>query len=147
MEGPPEECGIKQARSKQKILSSVILGYATYFQPKFKICQHLTKLCTCESVVYLEKVCVRLFYPGVIFTQKIKDQSHNVHSRISVEITSRIFETYENAARLHGCHIHNTASDMVMLTMCTFPFPHNELPHLKCMLCRYDKLTSILIPG
>ena len=48
----------------------------------------------------------------------LKDRIQDAQNRRSGEIPSRIFETYKNTVRPHGCHIYNTAADMTMATIC-----------------------------
>ena len=55
------------------------------------------------------------------------------------------FETYNNALRPHGCHIHNTASDMETETMCPYTSAHHALPYLKSVLRCCDKIPCIVI--
>ena len=62
-------------------------------------------------------------------------------------MTSYIFVTYKNAVRQNSCHIHNTASDMDMAKMCTFPSAHHALTCCKYLLCCCEKYKSIVIPG
>ena len=47
----------------------------------------------------------------------LKCTSYNVQNISYGEISSRIYETYNNAVRSHGCHIYNTTADMTMATM------------------------------
>ena len=54
-------------------------------------------------------------------SEKLIDQSCNTQNRRSGEITNRLFETYNNYIMTHGNHMFQTASDMVMANMCTYP--------------------------
>ena len=44
-------------------------------------------------------------------------------------MSSRIFETYNNAVIPHDFHVYNTATDMAMKTMCPCTYKHNGPPH------------------
>ena len=52
---------------------------------------------------------------------KNKYQSWNAQKRWYVEMANCVFETHKNPVMPHGKHILNTASDMAMTTMCTYP--------------------------
>ena len=77
----------------------------------------------------------------------LKDRSHNAQNRRSGEISSRIFETYNNYVRPHGCHIYNTGADMSMATMCPCTSKHHGIPHCKFVLCCSDKFPIIVLPS
>ena len=77
----------------------------------------------------------------------LEDKNHNVQNRRSSEISSRIFETYRNFLRPHGCHIQNTAVNMAMIKMCLCTSKHNGLLHWKCVLRCCDKCTRIVLPS
>ena len=60
---------------------------------------------------------------------------------------SHIFETYMNNMMPHGRHIYQTASDMSMATMCTYPLTQHALPHLNhvfhcCASCTHIAILS-----
>ena len=38
------------------------------------------------------------------FLKQLKDHSHNAKNIRSGKITNRIFDSYENSVRPHGCH-------------------------------------------
>ena len=59
-------------------------------------------------------------------------QSHNAHNINYGEMTSRIFETYNNIFISNCCHVYKTAPDLHMATM--FPFPSDQ-HFLPC--CRF----------
>ena len=59
-----------------------------------------------------------------ICLKHLKDRSHNAQNRRSDEISSHIFETYNNDVRPHGCHIYNTAVYMAMKIMCPCIYKH-----------------------
>ena len=61
---------------------------------------------------------------------------HNAQNRRSGEL---------NAVKSHGCHIHCTAEDMAMATMCPFPSQHHGMSHWKCVLicCKRCPILSI----
>ena len=44
---------------------------------------------------------------------------------------SRIYDTYKNDTMLHRRHIHKTASDIAIATMCDFPSDRHALPQSK----------------
>ena len=58
---------------------------------------------------------------------------------------SHIFETYKNNMIPHGHHIHQTASDMAMATMCTYPLTQHALQHWKYMFHCCSGYTRIAI--
>ena len=61
--------------------------------------------------------------------KRLKDRSHNAQNRRSDEISSHIFETYNNDVRPHGCHIYNTAVYMAMSKMCPCTSKRHGLLH------------------
>ena len=58
---------------------------------------------------------------------------HNAQNRRSIEISSRIFETYKNVVQPHGCHIYNTSADMAMAKI--FPVPLNIMVYHTGNVC------------
>ena len=83
----------------------------------------------------------------IIIWKKHKDQGHTAKNRKYGEIASCIFESHNNAVRLHGCHIHNIESDMETATMYNFTFAHHALTHWKFGLHCCDKFPDIVIPS
>ena len=76
----------------------------------------------------------------------LKYRSHNAQNRRSGEISSCIFETYNNAVVNHGCHIYNTAADMAMEKMSPCTYENHGIPQCKCVLCCFEKCPSIFLP-
>ena len=72
-------------------------------------------------------------------TNQLKDIIHNTQYRSYDKISSRIFDTYKNAVRPHGCHIYHISADMAMSIMCTCPSKNYGLPQLKYVLRCCDK--------
>ena len=54
---------------------------------------HSTRSYVVLIVVYVPKVCINIYYNGVIITLKIKGRIHNAQDIRSGEMASRIFET------------------------------------------------------
>ena len=52
------------------------------------------------------------------YTKHLKDISHNTQNIRSGKLSGRLFETYKNYVRPHGCHIYNYAADRAMAKMC-----------------------------
>ena len=78
--------------------------------------------------------------------KNLKDRSQKAQNRRSGEISSRLFQTYKNYIRPHGCHIYNFAADMAMAKMCPCPSQNHGLPHWKCVLRCCEKFPVISIP-
>ena len=79
--------------------------------------------------------------------KQLKDQSLDAQNISSVEIASRIFETYKNSVKPDGCHNHKTGAYMTMSIMFPFTSTQNGLPHWKCVLRCCDKHPIIFIPS
>ena len=82
------------------------------------------------------KYCLsaKIIHPSLLvcrdFSMKhFKDRLHNAQNRKSGEISSRIFETYENVVRPNSCHIFNTAADMVVSTMFQCTYKQHGISH------------------
>ena len=60
---------------------------------------------------------------------------------------SRIYNTHKNYVMSHGHHIHKTAADMVIDTMCYFPYHQHDMPQRTCVLCCCSKCPSIVTPS
>ena len=73
-----------------------------------------------------------------LLIEKTKDNSHIYQNRRSGEITSRILEIYRNYVMPHGIHLHKTATDMTIATMC--PFPYDKI------LCLTEYLCCSIVP-
>ena len=104
-------------------------------------------MCGCECCIYAKSMHSYLLTWYDCRMKQPKDISHNSQNRSYGEIPSRIFETYKNAVRPHGCHIYNTSVDMAMVTMCHCTYAHHGIPHWKFVLRCCDKCTSILLPS
>ena len=68
----------------------------------------------CECFVSSKSMSYSLLTQCDCHLKHLKDRSHNVQNRRSGEISSRIFETYNNYVRPHGLGICNTATEMAM---------------------------------
>ena len=79
--------------------------------------------------------------------EKLKDQTHNVQNISYGDFTSRIFESYNNYVKPHGCNIHNTTSYMAMAKVFTFPYTIHDLSCGKFVVRCCAKCPSIFIPG
>ena len=73
----------------------------------------------------------------------LNDRRHNTQNRRSVELSSRLFETYKYDVRPHVCHIYNSDTDMDMVTIFPCPSQHHGLPHWKFALQCCDKFLII----
>ena len=77
----------------------------------------------------------------------LKYRIHNAQNRRSGEISSCIFETYNNAVQPHGCHIYNTAADMTMGKMYPCISKHHGFLHCKFLLRCCENFPSIVLPS
>ena len=69
-------------------------------------------ICGCECFISFKSIHLSLLTWRDPHLKHLKDRSCNVKNRRSSEISSHIFETYNNAVQSHGCSIYNTAADM-----------------------------------
>ena len=63
--------------------------------------------CGCECCISAKIMRSSLLKWRDLRFKQLKDRSHNAQNRRSGELSSRLFETYKNSARPHGCHIYN----------------------------------------
>ena len=71
-------------------------------------------MCGCECCISSKSMHSYLLTWRDHRLKQLKDKNHNAQNRRSGEISSRIFETYNNAVGPHGFHIYNTDADMEM---------------------------------
>ena len=102
-------------------------------------------MCGCECCISAKSMNFSMSTLRDIRLKHLKDIIHNAQNRRPGEISSRIFETYNNAVRTHGFHIYNTAADMAMSNMCPCNYKHHGLPHWKCVLMCCNKCPSIVL--
>ena len=112
---PQEEGGIKEARyAYNNIIISEYTIHNTITNKRKKMSARYRIMCCCEYIIYAKSIHSYLLTCQDHHLIQIKDRSCNLQRRRSSEKTSRIFETYKNDVKPHGCHIHNKGSDMVM---------------------------------
>ena len=71
-------------------------------------------MCGCERWVSAKSMYASLLRLRGCRLEHLKHRSHNAQNRSYGEISSRIFETYNNAVQPHCCHIYNTDAYMDM---------------------------------
>ena len=103
-------------------------------------------MCGCECCISDNNIHSYLLTCSYCHLKQLKDRSHNTLNRSYGEIVSRIFETYKNSIRPHGCHIYNTSTEIDMEEMCPCPYKHQVILHCKCVLRCFYKYLSIVIP-
>ena len=103
-------------------------------------------MCGCECCISDNNIHSYLLTCRYCHLKQLKDRSHNTLNRSYGEIVSRIFETYKNSIRPHGCHIYNTSTEIDMEEMCPCPYKHQVILHCKCVLRCFYKYLSIVIP-
>ena len=86
-------------------------------------------ICSCECFIYAKSMHSSLLTWRDCRLKHPKDIIHNAQNRKSGEISSRIFETYENVVRPNSCHIFNTAADMVVSTMFQCTYKQHGISH------------------
>ena len=91
-------------------------------------------MCGCECCISAKSMHSSLLTRCDHYPKKLKYQSNNSHNRRSVEIKSRIFETYKNDVIPHGHNIQKLVTYMTMATMCPFSSAQHAQPHWKCVL-------------
>ena len=102
-------------------------------------------MCGCECCIFSKSIHFPLLTWKDFRLKHLKDRSQNSQNRRSGEISSCIFERYNNTVRPHGCHIHNTYTGMDMVTMCNCTSTHHGIPHWKLVLSCCEKCPSIAI--
>ena len=84
----------------------MIQHYEIFSHQNSKIRPLTKNLCVDESVAYLPKTCIHLYYHCVrVFGKTRKDKIYNAQNRRSIEISNRLFETYKNNVTPHGKHM------------------------------------------
>ena len=78
-------------------------------------------MCGCEFCISSKSMHVPLLTLHDCCIKHLKNRSHTAKSGRSSELSSRLFETYKNYVRPHGCHIYNSNTDVDMATMCPCP--------------------------
>ena len=116
-----KEVELKKQGIQTIISSSLIQYYVIFTTPtqkydlSIKINVLLWVLHICKNHVFVIIIMAWAFFA------KLKYQSCNAKNRRSGENSNCVFETYKNSAMSHGKHIFNTASDMSMTIMCSYP--------------------------
>ena len=80
------------------------------------------------------------------YTKHLKDISHNTQNIRSGKLSGRLFETYKNYVRPHGCHIYKLCCIYRYGKMCPCSLKHHGIPHWKSALRCCDKCPGISIP-
>ena len=148
MVSPAEEGGLKEERDSENIS---IIGDSTLrniLPPQLKnMTSRYKVICGCECCLSFKSMNFSLLIWVDSCLKQLKDISQNAQKRSAGEISSPIFETYNNAVRPRVCNIYNNAADMSMATMCPCTFKYHGLPHWKFLLHCCDKLPSIFLPS
>ena len=84
----------------------------------------LQVMCGCECCISSKIIHVSLLSWYDHYLRKLNDLSQNAKNRRSSENSDCLFETYKKSVVSHGCRIYETASDMAMDIMCTYPTSH-----------------------
>ena len=129
MVNPPEEGGLKEARYACNNIIISDSAIRNILPPQLKnISAWYKVICGCEHLISVKSMHCALLTCSDSHMKQLKHQSHNAQNRRSGKKESFIFETYNNSVRSHGFHIHNTAANMDMETMCTCTSAHHALP-------------------
>ena len=132
---PPKEEGLKEAWYKENNIIISDSALLTIPPPQLKnmsACYKVMGGCECWISAKIRKYSLLTWRYHHL--KQLKDRFCNAQNRQYVEIESCIFKIYKNSVRPHSCHIHNTASDMDMATMCPYNFLHHVLTHWNCVL-------------
>ena len=144
---PPEEGVLKEAREEE---DNIIISDSTLrniLPPQLNnMADQYKVLCGCECCTYVKSIHLSLLIWRDFHSKHLKDRSNNAQNRRSGELSSRLFETYKNYLRTHGCHIYNYAADMAISKMCPGPSQYHGLPHWKYVLRCCEKCPGISIP-
>ena len=115
-----EEDGIKEVRDADNNIIIINSTLRNILPPQLKNMDYqYNNMCGCECLISAKIMYYSLLTHHVSCLKHIKDISHNAQNRISSEISSRIFETYNNTVLPHGFHVYNTSADMSMATKFT----------------------------
>ena len=106
MVSPPKEGGLKEAiyADNNNIISDSTLHNILPHQLK-KMTPRYKVICGCECCISAKSMHYFLLTWRDLHLKHHKNRSHNEQNRRSGEISSRIFETYKNSVRPHGCYI------------------------------------------
>ena len=102
-------------------------------------------MCGCECCIFSKSIHFPLLTWKDFRLKHLKDRSQNSQNRRSGEISSCIFETYNNALGTHGFHIYNTAAEMALAKMRPCTSKHNGLSNWKFVLRCCYKCPSIVL--
>ena len=65
---------------------------------------------------------------------RLSSRAETTHNRRFGEMANCLFDTYKNSVMPHGKYMFQTASDMAMAKMCSYPTSKYALPHWKYIL-------------
>ena len=127
---PPEEGKIRKARDvdNNTIISDSTLRNILPPQLK-KMTSQYKVMCACECCILANILHFSLLPWLDNLLKHLKDRSHIAQNRKSGEISSPIFETYNNSVRCHACNLYNTSADMYISTMCPCTSETCGIPH------------------
>ena len=103
-------------------------------------------MCACECCISGKSMHSSLLTWHYCHLKHLKDRSNHSQNIRSSELLGRLFETYKNSVRLHGCYIYNSSADMDIENLCPCPSQYHGIPHWKCVLRCFDKCLGISIP-
>ena len=130
MVSPPEEGGLKEARDSynhiiisDSTLRNILPPQLKNMTPQYKV------ICGCDCCISSKVMNSSLLTWRNYRLKHLRDKIQNAQNRRSGEIFSRIFETYKNSVRPHGCHIYNTTEHMAISPMFSCTSEHHWIPH------------------
>ena len=110
MVSPPEEGGLKEAIDSY---INIIIGDSTLCKilpPQLNNMNSPNKvMCICECFVSSKSMHSYLLTWRDRRLKHLKDRSQNAQNRRSGELSSHIFDPYNDLVQPHGCHIYITA--------------------------------------
>ena len=144
MVSPPEYGGVKYARYVENNIFISYLTFHNILAPQLKQMTFQYKvMCGCECCIFTKIMHSSLLTWCDHRLKYLKDRSHNAQNTRSGKISSRIFETYNNAVGPHGCNIYNTTSEMAIEKMCPCTSKHRDIMNFKCVIHCLDKCPII----
>ena len=106
MEITPEEGGLKELKDSDNNIIISDSKLCNILPPRLKnMTTRYKVMCGCECCISAKSMHYYLLTCHDCHLKQLKYRSHNAQNIRSCEISSRIFETYKNSVRTHGCHI------------------------------------------
>ena len=99
------------------------------------------------SVAYISKQCIHNNDHSMRVFEKLKNKICNAQNRRSDEIANILFEIYNNTVMPNLKQKFQTASDMEISTICTYPSSNYASPYWKSFLPCYEKIPRIDLPS